>query len=162
MIAPPGGSIKAGEGNVSPRRLWKNPANPCSHPRRSTKACGRAQTVAFQRLRSPKGTPFRQGFGAGILPGRVPFYKPTEVSRQLPQVPSGNRRHPRTRVCASQPDHHPFSGRFTSPLRTGFNYSYRLYLRHQGKNPRLAIHCPWLSATPLPSLMRAQSCACRS
>jgi hypothetical protein len=41
-----------------------------------------AQTVAFQRLRSPEGTLFRQGFGAGVLSGGVPFYKPTEAGNR--------------------------------------------------------------------------------
>ena len=37
-----------------------------------------------------------------LLPGSGQFYKPTEVSRQLLQVPSGNRRPQRTGVCASR------------------------------------------------------------
>jgi hypothetical protein len=39
------------------------------------------------------------------------------------------------------------TARFTSPLRTGFNYSGRLRLRHQGKNRRselVAAAAPWL------------------
>ena len=63
-----------------------------------------AQTVAFWRLRSPEGALLRQGFVEGKLSGSVPFYRPTGVSRQLPQVPSGKRR-PQTsknRVCASK------------------------------------------------------------
>jgi hypothetical protein len=50
-----------------------------------------------------EGTLFRQGLGAGILSGSVPFYKPTEVSRQLPQVPSGNRRPLRTGSAPASP-----------------------------------------------------------
>jgi hypothetical protein len=46
---------------------------------------------------------FRQGLGAGMFSGSVQFSKPTEARRQLPQVPSGNRRPQTTGVCASQP-----------------------------------------------------------
>jgi hypothetical protein len=46
---------------------------------------------------------FRQGLGAGMFSASVQFSKPTEVSRQLPQVPSGNRRPHKPGVCASQP-----------------------------------------------------------
>jgi hypothetical protein len=37
---------------------------------------------------------------AGILSGTMALYKPNQVSRQLPQVASGNRRPQRSGVCA--------------------------------------------------------------
>ena len=64
-------------------------------------ACGCRKPL--ERRRSPEGTLFRQGLGAGKLSSSGQFYKPTEMSRQLPLVPSGNRRPPRTGVCASRP-----------------------------------------------------------
>ncbi len=47
-----------------------------------------------------EGALFRQGFSAGILSGSGPLYKPTEVGRQLPQLPSGNGKPRRTGICA--------------------------------------------------------------
>ena len=47
-------------------------------------------------------TLLRHGISAGIVSGSAPFCKLTQSSRQLPQLPSGNRRPPRTGVCASQ------------------------------------------------------------
>jgi hypothetical protein len=37
-----------------------------------------------------------------MLSGSVPFCKATEMTRQVPVVPSGDRRPNRTGVCASQ------------------------------------------------------------
>jgi hypothetical protein len=61
------------------------------------------QTVGFLILQSREATRFRQGLGACALSGIVQFYKPTELSTQLPQVPSETPKAERASFCATRP-----------------------------------------------------------
>src|SRR5208337_4024770 len=75
---------------------------------------------------------------ADIFSGSVPFYKLTEVSRQLPQVPSGNRRPQRTGVCANRPTRQvraTFGGGF--PVRPGNQNLHRRNIQTRLQSPQL-------------------------
>ena len=105
---PPGRVTIHGDSKLVINQLtgrWRNPQRtlPLNRPGSQRGACSPESARMADR---PRGwIPRAQNEECDTLSKKTgdPPYKPTEMNRQFPQVPSGNRRSQRGAVCASQP-----------------------------------------------------------